>query len=107
MRPNGKYQGFLASYFEFVDWNFINEPRPNEAKGHERVFLRTLLSNFPSICSRQRIADSIAGFLVDRYVAFKRRTRRGTNKSLVIYPPRGRRHFGVGDAVLIPFQNNG
>jgi hypothetical protein len=86
MRPNGNDQGFLASYFEFVDCNFIKEPRPNVAKGHERVFLRTLLSNFPSICSRQRIADSIAGFFVDRYLAFKRRTRRGPNKSLVIYP---------------------
>ena len=62
MRPNGNDQGFLASYFEFVDCNFIKEPRPNVAKGHERVFLRTLLSNFPSICSRQRIADSIVGF---------------------------------------------
>src|SRR5580692_10701363 len=86
MRPNGNDQGFLASYFEFVDSNFINEPRPNVAKGHERVFLRTHLSNFPTICTRQRIADSIAGFLVDRYVAFKRCTRRGPNKSLVIYP---------------------
>ena len=86
MRPNGNDQGFLAPYFEFVDCNFIKEPRPNVAKGHERVFLRTLLSNFLSICSRQRIADSIAGFLVDRYLAFKRRTRRGPNKSLVIYP---------------------
>ena len=86
MRPNSNDQGFLASYFEFVDCNFIKEPRPNVAKGHERVFLRTLLSNFPSICSRQRIADSIAGFFVDRYLAFKRRTRRGPNKSLVIYP---------------------
>ena len=47
MRPNGNDQGFLASYFEFVDSDFINEPRPNVAKGHERVFLRTLLSNFP------------------------------------------------------------
>src|SRR6266700_3416795 len=79
-------RGFLASYFEFVDCNFIKEPRPNVAKGHERVFLRTLLSNFPTICNRQRIADSIAGFLVDRYVAFKRCTWRGPNKSLVIYP---------------------
>ena len=86
MRPNGNDQGFLASYFEFVDCNFIKEARPNVAKGHERVFLRTLLSNFPTICNRQRIADSIAGFLVDRYVAFKRCTRRGPNKSLVIYP---------------------
>jgi hypothetical protein len=40
------------------------------AKGHERVFLRTLLSNFPLICSRQRIADSIAGFFVYQYLAF-------------------------------------
>src|ERR1700738_3663132 len=86
MRPNGNDQGFLASYFEFVDCNFIKEPRPNVAKGHERVFLRTLLSNFPTICNRQRIADSIAGFFVDRYLAFKRCTRRGPNKSLVIYP---------------------
>jgi hypothetical protein len=86
MRPNGNDHGFLASYFEFVDCNFIKEPRPNVAKGHERVFLRTLLSNFPTICNRQRIADSIAGFLVDRYVAFKRCTWRGPNKSLVIYP---------------------
>src|SRR5271169_6365024 len=85
MRPNGNDQGFLASYFEFVDCNFIKEPRPNVAKGHERVFLRTLLSNFPTICTRQRIADSIAGFFVDRYLAFKRCTRRGPNKSLVIY----------------------
>src|SRR5258707_9636138 len=61
MRPNGNDQGFLASYFEFVDSNFINEPRANVAKGHERVFLRTPLSNFPTICSRQRIANSIAG----------------------------------------------
>ena len=51
------------------------------AKGHERVFVRTLLNNFPSICSRQRIADSIASFFVYRYLAFKRRTRRGLNKS--------------------------
>jgi hypothetical protein len=86
MRPNDNDQRFLASYFEFVDSDFINEPRPNIAKGHERVFLRTHLSNFPTICTRQRIADSIAGFLVDRYVAFKRSTRRGPNKSLVIYP---------------------
>lgn len=86
MRPNGNDQGFLAPYFEFVDCNFVKEPRPNVAKGHERVFLRTLLSNFPSICSRQRIADNIAGFFVDRYLAFKTRTRRGPNKSLVIYP---------------------
>jgi hypothetical protein len=85
MRPNGNHQGFLASYFEFVDCNFKKEPRPNVAKGHERVFLRTLLSNFPTICNRQRIADSIAGFFVDRYLAFKRCTRRGPNKSLVIY----------------------
>jgi hypothetical protein len=56
------------------------------AKGHERVFLRTLLSNFRSICSRQRIADSIASFFVYRYLVFKRRTRRGQNKSLVICP---------------------
>jgi len=86
MRPNGNDQGFLASYFEFVGCNFIKEPRPNVAKGHERVFLRTLLSNFPTICNRQRIADSIAGFFVDRYLAFKTCTRRGPNKSLVIYP---------------------
>ena len=86
MRPNGNDQGFLASNFEFVDCNFIKEPRPNVAKGHERVFLRTLLRNFPTICNRQRIADSIAGFLVDRYVAFKRCTWRRPNKSLVIYP---------------------
>ena len=86
MRPNGNDQGFLASYFEFVDCNFINEPRPNVAKSHERVFLRTFLGNFPTICNRQRIADSIAGLIVDRYVAFKRCTRRGRNKSLVIYP---------------------
>jgi hypothetical protein len=85
MRPNGNDKGFLASYFEFVDCNFIKEPRPNVAKGHERV-LRTLLSNFPTICTRQRIANSIAGFFVDRYLAFKRCTRRGPNKSLVIYP---------------------
>src|SRR6267142_3536821 len=77
---------FLASYFEFVDCNFIKEPRPNVAKGHERIFLRTLLSNIPTICNRQRIADSIAGFFVDRYLAFKRCTRRGPNKSVVIYP---------------------
>jgi hypothetical protein len=86
MRPNGNDQGFLASYFEFVDCNFIKEARPNVAKGHERVFLRTLLSNFPTICNRQRIADSIAGFFVDSYLAFKRCTWRGPNKSLVIYP---------------------
>src|SRR5437899_10715359 len=86
MRPNGNDQGFLASYVEFVECNFIKEPRPHVAKGHERVFVRTLLSNFPTICDRQRIADSIAGFLVHRYVAFKRCTWRGPSKSLVIYP---------------------
>src|SRR6202790_1495376 len=86
MRPNGNDQGFLASYFEFVDCNFIKEPRPHGSKSHKGVFLRTLLNNFPTICSRQRIADSIAGFFVDRYLAFKRCTRRGPNKSLVIYP---------------------
>ena len=42
MRPNGNDQGFLASYFEFVNSNFINEPRPNVAKGHERVFTWTV-----------------------------------------------------------------
>jgi len=84
-RPNGNDQGLLASYFEFVNSNFINEPRPKVAKGHERVFLRTLLNNFPTICSGQRIADSSAGFFVDRYVALKRCARRGPNKSLIIY----------------------
>jgi hypothetical protein len=37
MRPNSNDQGFLAPYFEFVDCNFIKEPRPNVAKGHERL----------------------------------------------------------------------
>jgi hypothetical protein len=64
-------RGFSRPTFEFVDSNFKKEPRPNVAKGHERVFLRTLLRNFPTICNRQRIADSIAGFFVDRYLAFK------------------------------------
>jgi len=86
MRPNSNDQGFLASYFEFIDCNFIKEPRPHGPKSHKGVFLRTLLNNFPTICSRQRIADSIAGFFVDRYLAFKRCARRGPNKSLVIYP---------------------
>src|SRR5258708_33785983 len=86
MRPNSNDQGFLASYFEFVDCNFIKEPRPHGPKSHKGVFLRTLLNNLPTICSRQRIADSIAGFFVDRYLAFKRCARRGPNKSLVIYP---------------------
>src|SRR3981189_2092111 len=71
MRPNSNDQGFLASYLEFVDCNFIKEPRPHGPKSHKRVFLRTLLNNFPTICSRQRIAESIAGFL-----SLKRRQRR-------------------------------
>ena len=62
MRPNSNDQGFLASHFEFVNCNFIKEPRPNVAEGHDCVFLRTFLNNFPTICSRQPIADSIAGF---------------------------------------------
>src|SRR3984893_11581264 len=66
MRPNSNDQGFRASYFEFVDCNFIKEPRPHGPKSHKGVFLRTFLNNFPTICSRQRIADSIAGFFVDR-----------------------------------------
>src|SRR3981081_2420912 len=86
MRPNSNDQGFLASYFEFVDCNFIKEPRPLGPKSYKGVFLRTLLNNFPTICSRQHIADSIAGFFVDRYLALKRCARRGPNKSLVIYP---------------------
>src|ERR1700692_1801451 len=86
MRPNGNDKGFLASYFEFVDCNFIKEPRPNVAKGHERVFLRTLLRNLPTLRTRQRLANSIAAFFVDRYLAFKRCTRRRPNKSPVIYP---------------------
>ena len=49
MRPNGNDQGFLASYFEFVDCNFIKEPRPHGPKSHKGVFLRTLLNNFPTI----------------------------------------------------------
>ena len=38
------------------------------------------------LCSRQRIANSIPSSLVYRYLAFKRRTRLGLNKSLVICP---------------------
>ena len=80
-RGLGTFEGIVCR--DIRHWRMIHGAL---AKGHERVFLRTLLSNFPSICSRQRIADSIAGFFVDRYLAFKRRTRRGPNKSLVIYP---------------------
>src|SRR3981189_1949524 len=86
MRASSNDQGFFASYFEFVDCNFIKEPRPHGPKSHKGVFLRTLLNNVPTICSRQRIADSIAGFFVDRYLAVKRRARRGPNKSVGIYP---------------------
>jgi hypothetical protein len=85
MRPDSNDQGFLASYFEFVDCNFIKEPRPRRPKSDNGIFLRTLLNNFPTICSPQRIADSIAGLFVDRYLAFKGCARRGPNKSLIIY----------------------
>ena len=78
-RGFGIFEGIVCR--DIRQWRMIHAAL---AKGHERVFLRTLLSNFPSICSRQRIADSIANFFVYRYLAFKRRTRRGLNKSLVI-----------------------
>ena len=78
-RGFGIFEGIVCR--DIRHWRMIHAAL---AKGHERVFLRTLLSNFPSICSRQRIADSIANFFVYRYLAFKRRTRRGLNKSLVI-----------------------
>ena len=78
-RGFGIFEGIVCR--DIRQWRMIHAAL---AKGHERVFLRTLLSNFPSICSRQRIADSIANFFVYRYLVFKRRTRRGLNKSLVI-----------------------
>ena len=57
------------------------------SQGSRTRFLANPFEHFPSsICSRQRIADSIANFFVYRYLAFKRRTRRGLNKSLVICP---------------------
>ena len=80
-RGFGIFEGIVCR--DIRHWRMIHAAL---AKGHERVFLRTLLSNFPSICSRQRIADSIANFFVYRYLAFKRRTRRGLNKSLVVCP---------------------
>ena len=80
-RGFGIFEGIVCR--DVRHWRMIHAAL---AKGHERVFLRTLLSSFPSICSRQRIADSIASFFVYRYLAFKRRTRRGLNKSLVICP---------------------
>ena len=80
-RGFGIFEGIVCR--DIRHWRMIHAAL---AKGHERAFLRTLLSNFPSICSRQRIADSIANFFVYRYLAFKRRTRRGLNKSLVICP---------------------
>ena len=80
-RGFGIFEGIVCR--DIRRWRMIHAAL---AKGHEPVFLRTLLSNFPSVCSRQRIADSIAGFLVDRYVAFKRCTWRRPNKSVVIYP---------------------
>src|SRR6266567_2156544 len=59
MRPNSNDQGFLASYFEFVDCSFIKEPRPHGPKSHKGAFLRTLLNNFPTICSRERAIGSM------------------------------------------------
>jgi hypothetical protein len=75
-RGFGIFEGIVCR--DIRHWRMIHAAL---ARSHERVFLRTLLSNFPSICSRQRIADSIASFFVYRYLAFKRRTRRGLNKS--------------------------
>ena len=80
-RGFGIFEGIVCR--DIRHWRMIHAAL---AKGHERVFLRTLLSSFPSICSRQRIADSIASFCVYRYLAFRRRTRRGLNKYPVICP---------------------
>jgi len=62
----GIFEGIVCR--DIRHWRMIHAAL---AKGHERVFLRTLLSNFPSICSRQRIVDSIANFFVYRYLALK------------------------------------
>ena len=53
-RGFGTFEGIVCR--DIRHWRMIHGAL---AKGHERVFLRTLLSNFPTICSRQRIA----GFL--------------------------------------------
>src|ERR1700692_2366866 len=48
MRPNGNDKLFLASYFEFVDCNFIKEPRPKRSQGSRTRFLANPFEQLPN-----------------------------------------------------------
>jgi hypothetical protein len=80
-RGFGIFEHFMPRYPSLADDSY------GFSQGSRTRFLANPFEHFSSSnCSRQRIADSIASFFVYRYLVFKRRTRRGLNKSLVICP---------------------